>query len=225
MTIRLLIADDQELFRAGLRLVLRPQADIELVGEAADGEHALALTARVRPDVVLMDLRMPRLDGIEATRRLTATGSRIRVVALTTFGDDEHVYAALHAGASGFLLKDTRPEELVAAIRVVASGDALLGPSVTRRVIEGFVRAHPDPFPDARLDRLTPRELEVLKLVAHGSSNTEIARALVVSQATVKTHIARTLMKLDLRDRVHAVVFAYETGLVTPDTLRPKPTT
>ena len=139
MTIRLLIADDQELFRAGLRLVLRPQADIELVGEAADGEHALDLTARVRPDVVLMDLRMPRLDGIEATRRLTAGGSRTRVLALTTFGDDEHIYAALHAGASGFLLKDTRLEELVAAIRVVASGDALLGPSVTRRVIEGFV--------------------------------------------------------------------------------------
>lgn len=217
MSIRVLVADDQALFRAGLRLVLRPPPDIDLVAEAADGTQALAMAARVRPDIVLMDLRMPHLDGIEATRRLIATGDDApRVVALTTFGDDEQVYAALHAGASGFLLKDTPPEDLIAAIRVIARGDALLGPSVTRRVIEGYVRAHPTPPPDTQLDRLTPRELEVLELVAQGRSNAEIARALVVTEATVKTHVARTLMKLNLRDRVHAVVFAYESGLVKP---------
>ena len=217
MSIRVLVVDDQELFRAGLRLVLRPQQDIDLVGEAADGTEALALAARVRPNVVLMDLRMPHVDGIEATRRLVAAGDDApRVLALTTFGDDEHVYAALRAGVSGFLLKDTPPEELVTAIRVIARGDALLGASVTRRVIEGYVRAHPTPPLDTKLERLTPRELEVLTLVAHGQSNAEIAAALVVSEATVKTHVARILMKLDLRDRVHAVVFAYETGLVRP---------
>jgi DNA-binding NarL/FixJ family response regulator len=160
---------------------------------------------------------MPLMDGIEATRRLIAAGDDApKVVALTTFGDDEHVYAALNAGASGFLLKDTPPEDLVAAIRVIAGGDALLGPAVTRRVIEGYVRAHPTSSPDATLNRLTPRELEVLKHVAQGRSNAEIARALVVTEATVKTHIARTLMKLGLRDRVHAVVFADEAGLVQP---------
>jgi DNA-binding NarL/FixJ family response regulator len=217
VTIRVLVADDQELFRAGLRLVLRPQPDMEIVGEAPDGRHALALAQRVRPHVVLMDLRMPELDGIEATRRLLSGGDEApRVLALTTFGDDEHVYAALRAGASAFLLKDTPPEDLIAAIRVVARGDALLGPSVTRRVIEGFVRAQPLQTADGRLERLTTREREVLTLVAHGRSNAEIARALVVSEATVKTHVARTLMKLDLRDRVHAVVFAYETGIVQP---------
>jgi DNA-binding NarL/FixJ family response regulator len=217
MAIRVLIADDQELFRAGLRLVLRPQPDIEIVGEAPDGEHALALAARVRPDVVVMDLRMPRMDGIEATRRLTDADGGPRVLALTTFGDDEHVYAALRAGASGFLLKDAPPEELIAGIRVLARGDALLGASVTRRVIEGFVRGRPPaPAAGGLLERLTPRELEVLTLLADGRSNAEIARQLIVSEATVKTHVARTLFKLDLRDRVHAVVFAYETGLVRP---------
>ena len=217
MSIRVLVVDDQELFRAGLRLVLRPQQDIELVGEAADGTEALTLAARLRPNIVLMDLRMPHLDGIEATRRLVAAGDDApRVLALTTYGDDKHIYAALHAGASGFLLKDTPPEELVAAIRIIARGDALLSPSVTRSIIEGYVRAYPTPQPDTQLDRLTPRELEVLKLVARGHSNAEIARTLVVSEATAKTHLARILMKLHLRDRVHAVVFAYETGLVQP---------
>jgi DNA-binding NarL/FixJ family response regulator len=217
MSIRVLVVDDQELFRAGLRLVLRPQPDMELVGEAADGEQAVALVGRVRPHVVLMDLRMPALDGIEATRRiLSAYGGVPRVLVLTTFGDDEHVYAALRAGASGFLLKDTPVEELVAAIRAVHRGDALLDPSVTRRVIEGYVRAQTAPPRNTKLDRLTPRELEVFKLVAQGRSNAEIASTLVVSEATVKTHVARTLMKLDLRDRVHAVVMAYETGLVQP---------
>src|SRR4051794_11515155 len=222
MNIRVLVADDQELFRAGLRLVLRPQPDMDIVGEAPDGRHALALAARVRPHVVLMDLRMPDLDGIEATRRLLATGDHApRVLALTTFGDDEHVYAALRAGASGFLLKDTPPEALIAAIRVVARGEALIDPAITRRVIEGFVRAQPAVAPDARLGRLTPRELEVLNLVAQGRSNAEIADALVVAEATVKTHVARTLAKLGLRDRVHAVVFAYETGLIRPRSARP----
>jgi DNA-binding NarL/FixJ family response regulator len=219
MTIRVLVADDQELLRAGLRLVLRPQPDVEIVGEAADGEQAVALAARVKPDLVVMDLRMPVLDGIEATRRLTAGGEpgAPRVLVLTTFGDDEHVYAALRAGASGFVLKDTPPEELVAAIRVVARGDALLDPAVTRHVIEGFVRARP-PAPDGRgaLERLTARELEVVRLVASGASNAEIAETLIVSEATVKTHVARSLMKLGLRDRVHMVVFAYESGLVRP---------
>jgi DNA-binding NarL/FixJ family response regulator len=217
MTVRVLVVDDQELFRAGLRLVLRPQPDLEIVGEAADGRQAVALVGRLRPDVVLMDLRMPAMDGIEATRRIIAAGDGApRVLALTTFGDDEHVYAALRAGASGFLLKDTPAEQLIAAIRAVDRGDALLGPSVTRRVIEGYVQARSAPPRDIKLDRLTPRELEVLKLVAQGLSNAEIAAMLVVSEATVKTHVARTLMKLDLRDRVHAVVMAYETGLVQP---------
>jgi DNA-binding NarL/FixJ family response regulator len=206
MSVRVLVVDDQELFRAGLRLVLRPPSDMELVGEAADGRQAVALVARLRPDVVLMDLRMPAMDGIEATRRIVAAGDGgPRVLALTTFGDDEHVYAALRAGASGFLLKDTPAEELIAAIRAVDRGDALLGPSVTRRVIEGYVPARSAPPRDIKLDRLTPRELEVLKLLAQGRSNAEIAATLVVSEATVKTHVARTLMKLDLRDRVHAV--------------------
>jgi DNA-binding NarL/FixJ family response regulator len=217
MTVRVLVADDQELLRAGLRLVLRPHADIELVGEAADGEQALALASRVRPDVVVMDLRMPRLDGIEATRRLTGRPDGPRVLVLTTFGDDAHVYAALQAGASGFLLKDAPPEELLAAIRVVGRGDALLDAAITRRVIEGFVRARPpERNGGGDVDRLTPREREVLLHVARGASNPEIAAALVVSEATVKTHVARTLMKLGLRDRVHLVVFAYEHGLVRP---------
>jgi DNA-binding NarL/FixJ family response regulator len=218
MTVRVLIADDQELLRAGLRLVLRPHTDIELVGEASDGEQALGLIARVRPDVVVMDLRMPRLDGIEATRRITAQHDGPRVLVLTTFGDDAHVYAALESGASGFLLKDAPPEEFLEAIRVVARGDALLDAAVTRRVIEGFVRARPQrpAAVNGDVERLTPREREVLLHVARGASNPEIAAALVVSEATVKTHVARTLMKLGLRDRVHLVVFAYERGLVRP---------
>jgi DNA-binding NarL/FixJ family response regulator len=196
-------------------MVLKPQPDIELVGEATDGEQAIGLTRRVKPDVVVMDIRMPRIDGIEATRRILTANEPPRVLVLTTFGEDEYVYEALQAGASGFLLKDAPPEELVAAIRVVARGDALLGPAVTRRVIEGFVRSRPPAQATAGIvERLTSRELEVLMLVAGGHSNAEIAEQLVVSEATVKTHVARLLTKLDLRDRVHAVVFAYESGLV-----------
>jgi DNA-binding NarL/FixJ family response regulator len=217
MTIRVLLADDQELLRAGLRMVLKPQPDIELVGEAADGEQAVALARRVKPDVAVMDIRMPGIDGIEATRRLLVHPEAPRVLVLTTFGEDEYVYDALRAGASGFLLKDAPPEELVTAIRAVARGDALLGPAVTRRVIEAFVRSRPPTQTAAGIvERLTARELEVLMLVARGLSNAEIAEQLVVSEATVKTHVARLLTKLDLRDRVHAVVFAYESGLVHP---------
>jgi DNA-binding NarL/FixJ family response regulator len=217
MTIRVLVADDQQLLRAGLRMVLKPQPDLELVGEAADGEQAVALARRVKPDVAVMDIRMPGIDGIEATRRLLAHPEPPRVLVLTTFGEDEYVYEALRAGASGFLLKDAPPEELVTAIRAVARGDALLGPAVTRRVIEAFVRSRPPPPATAGIvERLTARELEVLMLVARGLSNAEIAEQLVVSEATVKTHVARLLNKLDLPDRVHAVVFAYESGLVHP---------
>jgi DNA-binding NarL/FixJ family response regulator len=217
VTIRVLVADDQELLRAGLRMVLKPQSDIELVGEANDGEQAIALSDRVKPDVVVMDIRVPHIDGIEATRRLLAKRASPRVLVLTTFGEDEYVYEALRAGASGFLLKDAPPEELVAAIRAVARGDALLGPAVTRRVIEAFVRTRPPTRANTgTVERLTSRELEVLMLVARGLSNAEIAEQLVVSEATVKTHVARLLTKLDLRDRVHAVVFAYEAGLVHP---------
>jgi DNA-binding NarL/FixJ family response regulator len=217
MTIRVLLADDQELLRAGLRMVLKPQADIELVGEAADGEQAVALARRVKPDVAVMDIRMPGIDGIEATRRLLADAAPPRVLVLTTFGEDEYVYEALRAGASGFLLKDAPPEELVTAIRAVARGDALLGPAVTRRVIEAFVRSRPPAQATAGIvERLTSREREVLMLVAQGLSNAEIADQLVLSEATVKTHVARLLTKLDLPDRVHAVVFAYESGLVRP---------
>jgi DNA-binding NarL/FixJ family response regulator len=212
-----LVADDQELLRAGLRMVLKPQPDIELVGEAADGEQAIALARRVKPEVVVMDIRMPRIDGIEATRRLLGNPIPPRVLVLTTFGEDEYVYEALRAGASGFLLKDAPPEELVAGIRAVARGDALLGPAVTRRVIETFVRSRPAAqAPGGLVERLTSREREVLMLVAQGLSNAEIAEQLVLSEATVKTHVARLLMKLDLRDRVQAVVFAYESQLVHP---------
>jgi DNA-binding NarL/FixJ family response regulator len=217
MTIRVLVADDQELLRAGLRMVLKPQADIELVGEAADGEQAVALARSVKPDVAVMDIRMPGIDGTEAPRRLLADAAPPRVLVLTTFGEDEYVYEALRAGASGFLLKDAPPEELVTAIRAVARGDALLGPAVTRRVIEAFVRSRPPAQATAGIvERLTSREREVLMLVAQGLSNAEIADQLVLSEATVKTHVARLLTKLDLPDRVHAVVFAYESGLVRP---------
>jgi DNA-binding NarL/FixJ family response regulator/class 3 adenylate cyclase len=215
--IRVLIVDDQALVRAGFRMILDAQENVEVVGEAADGEEAVAETLRLRPNVVLMDVRMPVLDGIEATRViLDRECSDSKVVMLTTFDMDEYLYEALRAGASGFLLKDTPPEQLVAGIRAVASGDALLAPAVTRRVIEEFVRLPREVSPAAspRLEELTSRELEVLKLIATGLSNAEIAEKLVVSQATVKTHVARVLAKLDLRDRVQAVVFAYETGLV-----------
>jgi DNA-binding NarL/FixJ family response regulator len=191
---------------------------MEVVGEAADGREAVAEARRLRPDVVLMDVRMPDVDGIEATRRLLGDGADAKVVMLTTFDMDEYVYDALRAGASGFLLKDVPPEQLIAGIRAVASGDALLAPSVTRRVIEEFVRRPPDSVREAppKLAELTPRELEVLKLIARGLSNAEIATALFVSETTVKTHVAHVLMKLELRDRVQAVVLAYESGLVQP---------
>jgi DNA-binding NarL/FixJ family response regulator len=216
MSIRTLIADDQQLVRTGFSLILKPHPDIEVVGEAADGHQATALAHDLAPDVILMDIRMPRLDGLEATRRVLAdpTLGGTRVLILTTFDLDSYVYDALHAGASGFLLKDAPPEQLVAAIRTVAAGDALLAPSVTRRLIEGFLRRPATPNTDAPgLQELTPRELEVLELVAQGLSNSEIAELLTVEETTVKTHVSRLLAKLGLRDRVQAVVLAYESGL------------
>jgi DNA-binding NarL/FixJ family response regulator len=218
VSLGVLIADDQALVRAGFRMILEAEEDMEVVGEAADGREAVAEARRLRPDVVLMDVRMPDVDGIDATRRLLGDGSDAKVVMLTTFDMDEYVYDALRAGASGFLLKDVPPEQLVAGIRAVASGDALLAPSVTRRVIEEFVRRPPDSMRTAppELAELTARELEVLRLMARGLANAEIAKELFVSETTVKTHVAHVLMKLRLRDRVQAVVFAYESGLVLP---------
>jgi DNA-binding NarL/FixJ family response regulator len=219
VSLGVLIADDQALVRAGFRMILEAEEDMEVVGEAADGREAVVEARRLRPDVVLMDVRMPDVDGIDATRRLLGDdGSDAKVVMLTTFDMDEYVYDALRAGASGFLLKDVPPEQLVAGIRAVASGDALLAPSVTRRVIEEFVRRPPDSMRTAppELAELTARELEVLKLMARGLANAEIAKELFVSETTVKTHVAHVLMKLKLRDRVQAVVFAYESGLVLP---------
>jgi DNA-binding NarL/FixJ family response regulator/class 3 adenylate cyclase len=215
--IRVLIVDDQALVRAGFRMILDAQKSMEVVAEASNGEEAIAEALRLRPDVVLMDVRMPTLDGIEATRiLLDRHGADCKIVMLTTFDMDEYIYEALLAGASGFLLKDVPPEQLVAGIRAVASGEALLDPAVTRRVIEEFVRLPRDaaPAPPRGLEELTHRELEVLKLIARGYSNAEIADELVVSQATVKTHVARVLTKLELRDRVQAVVLAYESGIV-----------
>jgi DNA-binding NarL/FixJ family response regulator len=213
--IRVLLADDQGLVRAGFRMILRAEPDIEVVGEAGDGEEAVARARETSPDVVLMDIRMPGVDGVEATRRIADTGGP-RVLVLTTFDLDEYVYEALRAGASGFLLKDVPEEQLVAAIRVVAAGGSLFAPTVTRRLIEEFARRVRAPEPPAALDELTPRELEVLRLVARGLSNAEIAAELVVSEHTTKTHVASVLSKLSLRNRVQAVVLAYETGLVTP---------
>jgi DNA-binding NarL/FixJ family response regulator len=217
MTIRVLIADDQAMVRAGFRMVLDAESDIEVVGEAPDGEHAVASAKRLRPDVVLMDIRMPRVDGIEATQRILADGRESsRVLILTTFDLDEYVYAALKAGASGFLLKNAPPEQLVDGIYLVAAGEALLAPSVTRRVIEEFVGQPRSAGPPPELADLTTREREVLALLAHGRTNDEIAGELVISRGTAKTHVARVLAKLGLRDRIQAVIFAYETGLVKP---------
>jgi DNA-binding NarL/FixJ family response regulator len=213
MTIRVLLADDQALVRTGFRKILESETDIDVVGEAADGSEAVDNVLLHRPEVVLMDIRMPNLDGIEAARRLAG---RTRVLMLTTFDLDEYVYDALRAGASGFLLKDAPADELLRAIRVVAAGEALLSPSITRRLIEEFARRPGRADRPPALDELTPRELEVLKLVARGLSNAEIAADLVVGDATVKTHVARILRKLNLRDRVQAVVLAYEAGLVLP---------
>ena len=215
MTTRVLLADDQELVRAGFRMILETQADIQVVGEAGDGVEAVAATRRLQPEVVLMDIRMPNLDGLQATKQLMAARSGSRVLILTTFDLDEYVYQALTAGASGFLLTNAPPEQLISAVRVVAAGDALLAPSVTRRVIEQFTRLPPPGGTDT-LVGLTAREREVLKLVARGLSNAEIAAELVVSDATVKSHVAHLLAKLQLRDRVQAVVLAYESGLVRP---------
>ena len=217
MTTKVLIVDDQSLVRAGFRMILEAESDIEVVGEAADGLTAVLAARETEPHVILMDVRMPNVDGLEATRRLLE-GKEVgpRILILTTFDLDEYVYEALRAGASGFLLKDTPPEQLVEAIRVVAGGDALLSPAITRRVISEFVRRPPAsvrPTPEG-MDELTARELEVLRLIARGLSNAEIAAEAFVSETTVKTHVARILMKLRLRDRVQAVVFAYEHGIV-----------
>jgi DNA-binding NarL/FixJ family response regulator len=224
MTIRVLIVDDQELIRIGFRLFLQTQADLEVVGEAADGREALAEAERLRPDVVLMDVRMPRMDGVEATARLTGTECPPRVLILTTYDLDEYVFGALRAGASGFLLKDAPRERLLEAIHVVHQGEALLSPSITRRLIEDYAsRADPvRPSPEI-LTALTPREREMLLLVAQGLSNQEIAARLVVTEATVKSHVGSVFAKLRLRDRVQAVVLAYEHGLVVPGRRRPEP--
>jgi DNA-binding NarL/FixJ family response regulator len=214
--ITVLIADDQAVVRAGLRMIIEAQGDLAVVAEAANGSEAADLTASVKPDVALMDIRMPDLDGIEATRRIVQSGSATRVLVLTTYGLDENVYDALRAGASGFLIKTDSPERLVDAIRVVAAGEALLAPEVTRRLIDRFVSAARPGEPSRELESLTARELDVLKLVARGLSNAEIAAELYVSEGTVKTHVGRILTKLDLRDRTQAVVYAYEHSVVEP---------
>jgi DNA-binding NarL/FixJ family response regulator len=214
--IRILIADDQEMIRTGFRVVLDAEPDLEVVGEAADGLAALEAVATLRPDVVLMDIRMPNLDGIEATRRIATSDAAPRVLILTTFDLDDYVYEALRAGASGFLLKDARAEDLRQAVRVIAAGEALLSATITRRLIESYTHRPPPTPQPAQLAELTPRELEVLRLVARGLSNADIATQLVVSDATVKTHVARIFSKLNLHDRAQAVVLAYESGLIQP---------
>jgi DNA-binding NarL/FixJ family response regulator len=217
MTIRILIADDQHLVRSGFRMILESEDGLEVVAEAANGQEAVSAARRLRPDVALLDLRMPVMDGIAATREIAgdpALGTRVLVV--TTFDTDEHVYAALRAGASGFLLKDAPPEQLAAAVQLIAEGDALLAPSVTRRLIEEFVRVSREPIARSGLGDLTAREEGVLRLVARGLSNAEIAQDLTIGETTVKTHVGNILMKLDVRDRAQAVVAAYESGLVVP---------
>jgi DNA-binding NarL/FixJ family response regulator len=223
VSIRVLLVDDQSLLRLGFRMVLEAQPDIEVVGEAADGAAAVSMTRSLSPDVVLMDVRMPVLDGIQATRQIVAAGSVARILVLTTFNLDEYIYAALRAGASGFLLKDVPPADLLTGIRAVAAGDAVVAPNVTRRLLEAFADHLPDPSTgrsptDQRLGQLTDREREVLVQVARGHSNAEIADLLTVSEKTVKTHVGRILAKLDLRDRVQVVVFAYEAGVIHPGT-------
>jgi len=226
--LRVVIADDQVLVRAGFRMILEAQPDIEVVAEAADGDAVVRLTRRLRPDVVLMDIRMPGVDGLEATRRLlgppssdaSAARTPPRIVILTTFDLDEYVYEALKAGASGFVLKDDPPEQLIAAIRTVAAGDALLSPAVTKRVIKQFTRI-PRPEPPKEFDELSERERDVFRLIARGLSNGEIAQELYISDTTVKTHITHIFQKLDLRDRVQAVVLAYQTGVFETDAAQP----
>ena len=218
MTVRVVIADDQHLVRTGFRMILAAQPEIEVVGEATTGAEAVSITNELHPDVVLMDIRMPELDGIEATRQILAQDHEptTRVLILTTFDLDEYVYDALRAGASGFLLKDTPAHQLAAGILTVADGDALLAPSITRRLIEEFAAPRTPVNSSARLNELTPREHEVFRLLASGMTNGEIAAELIVGETTVKTHVTRILMKLGARDRVQAVVFAYETGIVSP---------
>jgi DNA-binding NarL/FixJ family response regulator len=223
MSTSVLLADDQELMRMAFRMVIESQSDLQVAGEAANGIEAARAARDLHPDVILMDVRMPRMDGVEATRRITAAGLQSRIIILTTFDLDEYVYAALRAGASGFLLKDAPPADLLSAIRAVASGDAVVAPSITRRLLNKFAHqipeggaAAPDPGTQEKLEQLTAREQEVMLLVAGSLSNAEIAEKLVLSEATVKSHVGRILAKLDLRDRVQIVVFAYESGLVTP---------
>ena len=216
MTIRVLIVDDQSMVRAGLRMLLSDQPDIEVVAEAGNGLEAVAQARQLRPDVVLMDIRMPELDGLEATRRILAADSSPRVLVLTTFNLDEYVYEALRAGASGFVLKDDPPEQLIAAVRTVAVGEALLSPPVTRRVIDQFARLKRQAPPKA-VETLTSREMDVFRLITQGLSNAEIGQALFISDTTVKTHVTRLLQKLDLRDRAQAIVLAYQTGLFDRD--------
>jgi DNA-binding NarL/FixJ family response regulator len=216
VTIRVAIADDQALVRSGFRLIVEGRPDLEVVGEAEDGEQAVALVEELEPDVILLDVRMPNLDGIEATKRIVASGSGTRILVLTTFDLDEYVYGAVRAGASGFLLKDVRPGELVDAIRVVASGNALLGPTAVERLLERFSPPDEAPRTTAAVDLLTDRETETLRLLANGFSNAEIAATLVVSETTVKTHVSNLLRKLGVRDRVQAVIAAYDAGLVKP---------
>ncbi|GAA3031970.1 response regulator [Kitasatospora sp. NPDC058063] len=218
-----LIVDDQPLQRYGFRMLLESQPDTEVVGEAAHGGEAVRLAADLRPDVVLMDIRMPGMDGIEATRRIVATGGRSRILVLTTFDLDEYAHAALRAGASGFLLKDARPEELLAGIRAVSGGDAVVAPAITRRLLDAYAHRLPvrppgaEPVADPRLDALTDREREILVAIAHGWSNNEIAQRLVLAESTVKTHVSRVLSKIGARDRVQAVIFAYDRGLTRPN--------
>ena len=212
MTIRVLVADDQSMVRAGFRMLLADERDIEVVAEAENGREAVEKTARFNPDVILMDIRMPELDGLQATRRILAEDNGARILILTTFDLDEYVYEALSAGASGFVLKDDSPEQLLAAIRTVAAGDALLSPTVTKKVIKQFAR-HPRPAPPKELGELSERERDVFRLMAEGMSNSEIGQALFISETTVKTHVTHILQKLGLRDRVQAVVLAYQTGV------------
>ena len=219
---RVLVVDDQALIRVGLRKILDGEPDTVVVGEAADGENAVREVSRLQPDVVLMDIRMPVLDGIEATRRIVAVVPHTRVLMLTTFGLDEYVFEALRAGASGFMLKDAPPEEIAAAVQIVARGEALLAPAITRMVVEEFARSHPATRkPPTEIGTLTARELEVLHLLVRGLSNPEICDHLVISEATTKTHVARILQKLGLRDRVQAVIYAYEPGVITPGSQPP----
>ena len=215
--IRVIVADDQALVRGGLKMILEAQPDINVVAEAADGVQAVDLATRLHPDVVLMDIRMPRLDGIDATRRLVEVAPQTRIVILTTFGLDRYVYEGLQAGASGFVLKDSPPSELVHAVRVVAGGEVLLSPAITAKLIATYVQRHPDAeHRSERMQTLSPREMEVLRLVVDGKSNSEVAAALFLTENTVKTHMTRIMQKLDVRDRVQAVVYAYESGFVQP---------